>query len=400
MRMQIIKLLILSLLIFTLSCTNKEIKPATTPNPILIGAIYDLTGDQSQYGIASSRGAELAVKKINDAGGVFGRPLHLILRDGESNPKKIKREARQLAENPDISVVIGLSDSNMVLAAAPEVASYKKIFITSGATSPHLPQDVPRYLFLSCFGDNTQASAAAEYMYERLGLRDVAVIFDRDMVYTIGLSAYFQDRFTQLGGKIVSLQSYSHNNPSLEKQIETLKTLDVIPQFIYLAAETPGEASLLVSELRSAGVYQPIMGGDSYVAKLLIDTIGNAADNIFFTTHVYFDINTENSELKKFIDVYESTYKTFPSNPFAALGYDTVNLVVLTMRGAGSLDSQSLLKVLDNTKDFKGATGSISYQSGLKVPLKSVSIVHIKDGEATLATEWIPEKIPAPVTAK
>ncbi len=398
--MQIIKLLILSLLIFTLSCTNKEAKPATTTNPILIGAIYDLTGDQSQYGIASSRGAELAVKKINDAGGVFGRSLRLILRDGESNPEKIKREARQLAENPDISVVIGLSDSNMVLAAAPEVASYKKIFITSGATSPHLPQDVPQYLFLSCFGDNTQASAAAEYVYERLGLRDVAVIFDRDMVYTIGLSAYFQDRFTQLGGKIVSLQSYSHNNPYLEKQIETLKTLDVIPQFIYLAAETPSEASLLVSELRSAGVYQPIMGGDSYVAKLLIDTIGNAADNIFFTTHVYFDINTKNYELKKFIDVYESTYNTFPSNPFSALGYDTVNLVVSTMREAKSLDSKLLLKALDNIKDFNGATGNISYQSGRNVPLKSVSIVHIKDGKASLATEWIPEKIPAPVPAK
>ncbi len=398
--MQIIKLLFLSLLSLTLSCTSKYTKPTTTTNPILIGAIYDLTGDQSQYGIASSRGAELAVKVINDAGGVFGRHLRLILRDGESNPEKIKREASQLAENPNISVVIGLSDSNMVLDAAPEVASYKKIFITSGATSPHLPQDVPQYLFLSCFGDNTQAAAAAEYVYERLGLRDVAVIFDRDMVYTIGLSTYFQDRFTQLGGKIVSIQSYSHNNPSLVKQIETLKTLDVIPQFIYLAAETPSEASLLVSELRSAGFNQPIMGGDSYVAKLLIDTIGNAADNIFFTTHVYFDINTKNSELKKFIDVYESTYNTFPSNPFSALGYDAVDLVVSTMRRAKSLDSQSLLKALDNIKDFKGATGNISYQSGLKVPLKSVSIVHIKDGKATLATEWIPKKIPAPVPEK
>ncbi len=86
--------------------------------------------------------------------------------------------------------------------------------------------------------------------------------------------------------------------------------------------------------------------------------------------------------------------------PFAALGYDTVNLVALSMRGAGSLDSQSLLKALDNTKDFKGATGSISYQSGLKVPLKSVSIVHMKDGKATLSAEWIPEKIPTPVTTK
>ncbi len=398
--MQIIKLLFLSLLSLTLSCTNKEIKPTTTTNPILIGAIYDLTGDQSQYGIASSRGAELAVKEINDAGGVFGRPLRLILRDGESNPEKIKREASQLAENPNISVVIGLSDSNMVLAAAPEVASYKKIFITSGGTSPHLPQDVPQYLFLSCFGDNTQAAAAAEYVYERLGLRDVAVIFDRDMVYTIGLSTYFQDRFTQLGGKIVSIQSYSHNNPSLEKQIETLKTLDVIPQFIYLAAETPSEASLLVSELRSAGFNQPIMGGDSYVAKLLIAEAGKSADNIYFTTHAYFDKNTKNLMLKRFIDAYHRAYNTYPSNPFAALGYDTVNLVVSAMRRAKSLDSQSLLKALDNTKNFKGATGNISYQSGHKVPLKSVSIVHIKDSKATLAAEWTPEKIPAPVTTK
>lgn len=397
MKTPMINLFAILSLCFAFSCANKSTnQTALTKEPILIGAIYNHSGDQSQYGIDSSLGALLAVKEINDAGGVLGRTLQLVQYDGETDSARIAEEAGELAGNPDISIAIGLNDSDLVLAAAPPFAASKKIFITSGATSPLLPDEAPTYLFLSCFGDNTQAAAGAEFAFQRLGLQSAAILYDADRVYTVGLANYFRDRFAQLGGAILSIQPYKNGSPSLAKQIEVLRSLDITPQLIYLSAETPAEAAQHISELRSAGFDQPIMGGDGFVADRIISAAGEAANNVYFSTHVYYDVQTKNPALKRFMELYNSAYNAYPTNPFAALAYDAVNLVASAMRRAGSVDPQALLEALNDTKDFQGATGSISYQNGERVPLKSVSLVHIDNGKAFLAAKWMPESIPEP----
>ena len=55
--------------------------------PLVVGAIYNLTGGQQDLDIPSSRGARLAVDEANKVGGVLGRQVKLILRDGQTNPR-------------------------------------------------------------------------------------------------------------------------------------------------------------------------------------------------------------------------------------------------------------------------------------------------------------------------
>ncbi len=138
------------------------------------------------------------------------------------------------------------------------------------------------------------------------------------------------------------------------------------------------------------------MGGDGYVDKDLIALIGKKANNTYYTTHLFYDAATKNDALKDFMDAYKSFYKKEPINPFAALGYDAAKLAINTIQKAGTTDAEALLKTLNNTNGFKGATGSISYRGGSRVPLKSASIVQIKDGRSSLAAEMTPDKFPAP----
>ena len=73
-----------------------------TPAPLTIGAIYNLTGTQSALDVPSSQGALLAVSQINKAGGLLGRPIKLIVKNGQSNPiviNKIADERYQLVAN-------------------------------------------------------------------------------------------------------------------------------------------------------------------------------------------------------------------------------------------------------------------------------------------------------------
>ena len=109
---------------------------------------------------------------------MLGRPVKLVLVDGETKPKVIAREAARLfKQEPALAGLIGFSDTDMVLAAAPIAAKNKRVFLTSGATSPKLPREVARYLFLACFGDNVQAAAGAEWAVKTLKARSAVVLY-------------------------------------------------------------------------------------------------------------------------------------------------------------------------------------------------------------------------------
>ena len=66
------------------------------------------------------------------------------------------------------------------------------------------------------------------------------------------------------------------------------------------------------------------------------------------------------------------------------------------IRRAGSTDPQAIKTAIEETKDFAGITGSITFASGSHVPQKGVTIIAVKDGKFTLAAEVVPEKVPAP----
>ena len=116
---------------------------AAETDPVYIGAIYNLTGSQSALDLPSARGAELAVAEANRAGGVLGRRIRLIVRDGETSPATIARKTADiLGTFPQTAALMGLSDSDMAVAAAPVAARAGRVFLTSGATSPLLPRDI------------------------------------------------------------------------------------------------------------------------------------------------------------------------------------------------------------------------------------------------------------------
>jgi branched-chain amino acid transport system substrate-binding protein len=179
-------------------------RPTIAPaaGPIKIGAIYNLTGAQASLDVPSTNGAMLAIKEINAAGGLLGRPVELVLYDGKTDAATISNAATKLTESDQVIAMLGFSDSDQTLAAAPIAAKAGVVFVTSGATSPKLPEQVPDYLYMACFGDNVQAAAGAEYAHNTLGAKTAYLLIDKDMEYTLLLGKYFKERFTELGGNV------------------------------------------------------------------------------------------------------------------------------------------------------------------------------------------------------
>lgn len=367
----------------------------SSPEPIKIGAIYNLEGSQASLDILSANGAKLAVKELNGKGGLLGRQLRLVLYDGKTDPSVISKAARDLVEKDKVSVIIGFSDTDMVLAGASIAANAGVVFITSGATSPKLPEQVKDYLFLACFGDNVQASAGAEYAYKELNLKTAALLVDSKMEYTVLLAKYFKERYVELGGTIVLEDTYNGGTRDYSVQIDELKALENMPDMLYIASG-PHDIGNIVKQFRQSGINMSIFGGDAYDTPLLTEIAGEYANNVYFTTHVFLDENSSIERVKQFTSAYQKEYGKQPENGFTALGYDTVILTADAIERAKSDDASSILSALHNTRNLQLVTGNISFENGGRIPQKSVTIVRVEKGHFTLAIVVTPSEVPPP----
>jgi branched-chain amino acid transport system substrate-binding protein len=384
-------LMLFALLFTLLGCGANTASPASA---IKIGAGYALTGTGAPLDQPTANGAKLAVKEINAAGGVLGRQLELIVRDGQTNKEATAKIATELVQQEKPIAVIGFSDTDSVLAFGPVIQQAGIPFITSGATSPKIPDQIGNMMFLAAFGDNVQAAAGAEFGFQQFG-KTAALLVDKDVEYTTLLAGYFKARFTELGGTILVEDTYADDATDFAPQIEKLKALPQQPAFYYIAA-MPNNVGLVVKQLRQAGLTGPIVGGDGYDTPDLIQVAGRAAENVFFTTHALVDSTRGTERIKKFIAAYEAEYGHQPENAFAALGYDSVYLLADAIKRAGATTPQAILQAIEATKNFDGTTGSISFSAASHVPQKGVTIIAVKDGLFTLGTQLVPEQVPAP----
>ncbi|TNE47260.1 MAG: amino acid ABC transporter substrate-binding protein, partial [Bacteroidetes bacterium] len=286
---------------------------------IQIGAVYNLTGTQSDLDIPSSRGALLAVKELNEAGGILGRSVELLLKDGQTDTAVIRQKVNEvLQEAPAVVAFMGFSDTDMVLAAAPTAKTANRVFLTSGATSPQLPAQVPDFLYLACFGDNVQAAAAAEWAYDALNARTATVLYDSIDTYTILLQQYFRERFESLGGTVAFVRGYDPANPGMLTQ--GLPNSDIV----FLSAAIVDRIAPIVRELRQQGISSPVIGGDGYDSEAGWAANSDIAD-VYFTTHAYLGADNPNTAVQDFRNAYSAEYNGAVPDAFAALGYDAVS---------------------------------------------------------------------------
>jgi len=359
-------------------------------NPIVLGSVYNLTGFQAVLDVPSWYGSTIAASEINANGGVLGRDVSLVLVNGNSEPATLSAEAENLLDqNSDVIALFGLSDTDMVLATAPVAAQHQRVFLSSGATSPKLPEQVPDYLFLACFGDNVQAAAGAEWAYDALGARTAVVLFDPNETYPLLLQGYFATRFAELGATITATESIDPRTDPI--------TLPVIGDvdLVFLSVETAEDAVRVIPLLRASGYAGPILGGDGYDAASTWSAFPDIA-SVYFTTHVYLGADSENPNVTAFLSAYAEAYPDQEPSAFAALGYDAVGLLAAAMSRAGDATPAAVASGLSGLEGYRGVTGTISFLGGNRIPTKSVTILQIADARQQFVTEVIPTSVPNP----
>lgn len=370
-------LLFLSLSLFLTSCTDDREEPAK------VVVMLDLKGGQSTLGQEAMNGFLLGWQ---NAPTEISSKVYLSLIDTQSDKTATKIAAQNSA--PIVSIGTGFTDNNSILETGEYFEKHKVPFLSIGATDPSLPEKFGESIFLIPFGDNAQAAAAAEFAIKKFG-KTVAILWDSSSEYTRSLPLYFSTRFKELDGTVALNQSYPEtcDISDLAKEINQLQPR---PDFIYLSG-LPNCIGEVVTSLRRAGIQLPIIGGDGFDTPNL--TNSGSISQVWYTTHVW--LGSEGA--RSFVKSYKDTYNKEPSGAFAALGYDSANLLIDLFKRTDSANPSYLYEALENTKDFKGVTGNISYSIDSHVPKKPVWIIEVNNGNKTLADHFIPNDVPPPL---
>jgi branched-chain amino acid transport system substrate-binding protein len=363
------------MIIFLLGCQKKE-----TPREITIGVVLPLTGPLAAYGIDTRRGLELALREVNQNGGVKGFTLRLDVRDNQGKPLESASITQTFASGKYM-FIIGPLLTNNTLAAATVAQEAGIPLITPAATGVSVTE-VGDYISRICFVDPYQANAMANFAYFNLGLRNLRILAERDNTYSENLAKYFSEKFEHLSGTKVSKLILPEDPGEIAALVNSLKDenvegiytpiyLDKALKFLEIAAEQ--KVSII------------ILGSDSWDSRDFLNHIYDLVSEnrqVFFTTQ--FSENDSREEVAAFLSKYQQEFGEAPTT-FGALGYDALMLGADALNRTTSLSRKAVKEAINSTRNFTGVTGYISLNEKRNA-VKNVYIVEVEKGGVFLKT--------------
>lgn len=323
---------------------------------IRIGVFEPLTG-------AFAAGGQLTLKGIRLANEMFPTALNqkidLVVVDNKTDKVEAANAVTRLIQVYNVSAIIGSYGSSLAIPGS-EVANKMKVPMMGCSPTNPLVTQGKEYVFRVCFIDPFQGTVMAKFAVENLKAKTAYIVQDISSDYSVGLAHYFRNAFISLTGdskSVLGVASYQGGDQDFTAQLTLAKSKN--PDVLFIPAGSYGDAALLMKQAREMGVKAIFLGGDTWEVPEIIDVAGDAAEGAYFSTH--FDEKAMTTEMtKKFIDAYKKKYNEDPS-AFAALGFDAYLVIVDAMNRAKSWKPADVKEALAATKNFQGATGSITF---------------------------------------
>jgi branched-chain amino acid transport system substrate-binding protein len=348
---------------------------ASSGETFLIGGIGPLTGEAATYGTSVKQGAVIAIKEINDAGGVSvgdkKLTLELDFMDDEATPDNAVTAFNALMDK-GMDALMGTVTSGAGLGIIELTKEEGILMLTPSGSAAGLTEF--DNAFRLCFTDPLQGVTMANYAKDQ-GYTKIAIIYNNSDEYSTGMMQAFVDQVAANGGEIVASESFVKNDVEFSTQLTAIKATDA--QVIFVPAYY-NDAAYITTQAADLGMSLPFLGGDGWDG-VIAQTVNPAVlEGAVFLTP--FFANDENAKVQAFVKKYEEDYKVKPDQ-FAADGYDAIYVIAAAMEKAGSTESADLITAMTRI-EVDGLTGDMTFTADGE-PNKGANFVKIVGGEYT-----------------
>lgn len=305
-----------------------------TADEIIIGSHQDLSGPIAGWGTQTKMGLEMRAREINEAGGIHGRKIRLVVEDSAYDPKKAIMVTNKMITRDEVFAFVGNMGSPTAGATKPIISAKKipQMFPLTAASLFFEPYD--RYSFGGWVPYYDQARCIVKYFVEKKGTQKIGLMYQDDEMGAI-MKKGVEDQLAVHKLPLIAAESYKRGATDFSSQIAKLKKAEV--QLVVLATvlrETVGalkEAKKLNWDVDMAGMTPAYT---SYVVGLCLKA-GFSADGFYATgqsPYIYPDSPVES--IRKFCAKHKEWFEKDPDIPTSA-GYTGIDFFAKVAQKVG-----------------------------------------------------------------
>jgi branched-chain amino acid transport system substrate-binding protein len=319
--------------------------------PIKIGQITPLSGPNALAGQLTSYGAEIAIAEINEAGGLLGRPVELIVEDGKADPTESVNAAEKLLTRDEVDVLVGCWASSATLAVIPVVEEHGVPFVVEISTNPAITKQGVEWVFRTSSNEELNSQFLGGTAVNKLGFGKIAYLAVNND-WGRGAAENYTKIIEETGGEVI-LTEYSDstevnfyavlNNVAASGADSLVVThgLTTMANIFRQMKELELDLPVLLTSGQTIEAMTEAAGGDS--------SIFEGFYGLGYTLPAGFGVL---DKVTTFADKFAATYPELPIARGAANGYDAMYVIAEAIRTAGSTEAEAV----------RDALGRVSYQ--------------------------------------
>ena len=331
------------------------------PPPLKIGLLVDFDDNPESAAFISEKAFDLAIKQVNEGGGVFGQPVQAVKASSGPTPETAAAAARTLIESDGIHALVGPSFSSAALSVIGLAAEAGIPVITHAGTSPLLTTaNDGDFLFRTALADNIQGPVLARVTSDQ-GVANVGVIY-RDDAWGQGLSAAF---LSEWNGP-AAVAAFNPEQPTFLSQLQETAAGGAEALVVLAFGEN---TATIVQEAVDAGLYDRFTFGDGSRNPTVAASLRGVLGGMMGVSPAT-DVGTESSAAWE--AAWQAEYGALPEEAFVKETYDAAIALALAAQAADSVDGAA---IRDQLRQVAAAPGdrAIASADSVAAALKTLA---------------------------
>ncbi len=335
---------------------GREIPAPKDLTEVRIGFLGPLEGSAIvTLGKQMLQGANLAIEEANKKGGYHGIPFRLMIHNDVGLWGAAANEVVKM-DDEKVWAWLGSIDDIVSHVAIRATLKLEIPMVCTGDPDPTFTETNIPWVVRVISDDRQSSYGLVNQIYKLDGHSRVAVIRANNRYGRVGIKI-FSETATRVGHPIIMEERFNDGETDFKTQIERIMVTSPDAVLIWGNAK---ESGLILKQLRSMGLKQPVYGSDRMVNPEFLNITGNLSEGVITTCQ--YNPDADNPSLKAFKANYNKRFNMEP-NVFAAHAYDGMNLIIDAIQKAGlnRVLIRDLLMDLKTFQGYQGVTGKITF---------------------------------------
>lgn len=348
---------------------------------IRLGIVAPMSGPNARYGAFSLRGAQLAAKEINEAGGIDGRKIQIFSADSQGTPVEGVSATRRLISQDKVDFLIGDVSSSVTLAMQPVVEDAGVLLLNAASSNPKITYSAGvggfKWSFRNYPTDENRALVVAQYAAEKRGFTKFAVL-SVDSDYGRAAIEFTKKYLPRFKGQILTEDYYKEGEVDFRSVLAKIRDSGAQAIIMYGLADTTPIVARQMIEVGLAGKI-PLIGNGEFNTEKTIKSAPKAMEGA--VEAAAWLPAYDNARSKAFVAKFTGEYREAPNN-HAYVHWETVHLLGKAVEAAKSTDRAKVRDTLKTLK-YDSAVGEVTFDDHNQARLPMI-LLQIEDGKPAI----------------